>query len=154
MKHGHRLPAVAFVELSDELIGSQVRLVHRKDLIVGVDVGQRSILPDRRSPCPYPRNCVPLSDTSSMPDHEEVSGRAMGILIRLGDRLSVQTQEIVHELVEHNESGVALEVMADMLAEAGASITDHERNEMLQLVSDMGMDDGVGRSLEMCPRRD
>ena len=89
----------------------------------------------------------PLSDTSSMPDHEEVSGRAVGILIRLGDRLSLQTQEIVHELVEHNESGVALEVMADMLAESGASITDPERNEMLRLVSDMGMDDGVGSQL-------
>jgi hypothetical protein len=37
----------------------------------------------------------------------------MGMLIRLGDRLTLQTQEIVHELVEHNEAGVALEIMAD-----------------------------------------
>jgi hypothetical protein len=88
-----------------------------------------------------------------MSDSEGVSGRTMGLLIRLGDRLSLQTQEIVDELVEHNEPGVALEMMADMLGEAGASITDQERTEMLQLGSHMGMDDGVHRSLEACPRR-
>ena len=44
----------------------------------------------------------------------------MGLLILFGDRLSLQTQEIVHELVEHNESGIALEMMAEMLAEGGA----------------------------------
>ena len=78
----------------------------------------------------------------------------MGLLIRLGDRLRLQTQEIVHELVDHNESGVALEIMADMLAERGAQIIDRERAEMLELVSDMGMDDQVERSLRLCPRRD
>jgi hypothetical protein len=78
----------------------------------------------------------------------------MGILIRLGDRLSLQTQEIVHELVDHNESGVALEIMADMLAEAVTSITGWERTEVLQLACATGMDDRVQRSLEVCPRRD
>ena len=47
----------------------------------------------------------------------------MGLLILFGDRLSLQTQEIVHELVEHNESGIALEMMAEMLAEGGAPVT-------------------------------
>jgi len=98
--------------------------------------------------------CVFVSDTSLVPSYEEVSSRAMAILIRLEDRLSLQTQEIVRELVDHNESGVALEIMADKLAEAGASISDRERTDMLQLVSEMGMDDQVGRTLELCPRRD
>jgi hypothetical protein len=89
-----------------------------------------------------------------MVSYEDVNGRAMGLLIRLGDRLSLQTQEIVHELVDHNESGVALEIMAEMLAEASASITDQERAEMLELVSEMGLDDRVERSPELCPRRD
>ena len=75
------------------------------------------------------------------------------MLILLGDRLSLQTQEIVHELVEHNESGIALEMMAEMLAEGGEPVTDRERAEMLDLISVMGMDDGVERSLERCPRR-
>ena len=88
-----------------------------------------------------------------MVTYEEVNGRAIGLLILFGDRLSVQTQEIVHELVEHNESGIALEMMADMLAEGGAPVTDRERAEMLDLVSEMGMDDGVERSLALCPRR-
>ena len=77
----------------------------------------------------------------------------MGLLILFGDRLSLQTQEIVHELVEHNESGIALEMMAEMLAEGGAPVTDRERAETLDLVSDMGMDDGVEQSLAQCPRR-
>ena len=89
-----------------------------------------------------------------MLSHEDASGRVMEILIRLGDRLSLQTQAIVDELVDDNEPGVALEIMADRLAEAGASISDRERTDMLQLVSDMGMDDGVERTLELCPRRD
>jgi hypothetical protein len=95
-----------------------------------------------------------LSDTSLVLSHEDASGRVMEILIRLGDRLSLQTQAIVDELVDDNEPGVALEIMADRLAEAGASISDRERTDMLQLVSDMGMDDGVERTLELCPRRD
>jgi hypothetical protein len=69
------------------------------------------------------------------------------------DRRNLQTQEIVHELVDHNQSGGALEIMADMLAEACALITDQERAEMLELLSERGMDDRVERSLEMCPRR-
>jgi hypothetical protein len=85
--------------------------------------------------------------------HEEVTGRAMALLICLGDRLSLRTQEIVHELVDHNESEVALEIMADMLSEADASITDLERAEMLELVSEMGMDDRVEQVLELCPRK-
>ena len=77
----------------------------------------------------------------------------MGLLIGFGDRLSPRTQELVHELVDHNESGVALEIMAEMLAEAGAPVTDTERAEMLQLVSTMGMDDLVERALKHCPNR-
>jgi hypothetical protein len=88
-----------------------------------------------------------------MVSHEDVNGRTMGLLIRFGDRLTLQTQEIVHELVEHNESGVALEIMADMLAEARAPIADSERAEMLKLVSDMRMDGGVQQVLRSCPHR-
>jgi hypothetical protein len=44
--------------------------------------------------------------------------------------------------------------MVDLLTEVGASITDQERADVLQLVSEMGMDDQVERSLELCPRRD
>lgn len=58
------------------------------------------------------------------------------------------------ELVELNESGIALEMMAVMLAERGAPVTDRERVEMLGLVSEMGMDNGVERSLALCPRRE
>jgi hypothetical protein len=56
--------------------------------------------------------------TRSVVSHEEINGTNMALLIRPGDRLSLQTQELVRELVEHNESGVALEIMADMLGEA------------------------------------
>lgn len=45
-------------------------------------------------------------------------------------------------------------MMADMLAEGGAPVTDRERAEMLDLVSEMGMDEGVERTLALCPRRE
>ena len=76
------------------------------------------------------------------------------MLILLGDRLSLQTQEIVHELVEHNESGIALEMMADMLAEGGAAgpLTGSGPRCSTSFPK-MGMDDRVEQSLAQCPRR-
>jgi hypothetical protein len=77
----------------------------------------------------------------------------MGLLIRLGDRLDSQSQAWAHEFLDHNEQGLALETMADALAEADAPITDDERAEMLRFVSDMGMDGRVSRALALCSRR-
>ena len=75
----------------------------------------------------------------------------MGLLIRLGDRLDLKTQRWVHEFLDHNELGLALETMAEALSEAAAPISDHERAEMLDLVADMRMDGRVSHALALCP---
>jgi hypothetical protein len=76
----------------------------------------------------------------------------MAILIRLADRLDPRTQEWVHEFLDHNELGLALETMADALSEAASPISDDEHAEMLDLVADMQMDGRVPRALALCPR--
>lgn len=68
------------------------------------------------------------------------------------ERLDLQTQERAHEFLDHYEQGLALETMADALAEADAPITDDERDETLGFVAEMRMDGRVARALAACPR--
>jgi hypothetical protein len=84
---------------------------------------------------------------------EDLRGRLLGLLIRLGDRLDLQSQDFVHEFLDHNEQGLALETMADALSEAGAPITDDERSEMLAFVVEMDMGGRVESALALCPTR-
>ncbi len=58
-----------------------------------------------------------------------------------------------HEFLDHNELGLALEMIADWLSERSAGITDGERTEMLRLAVEMHMDDRVPRVLSNCPTR-
>ena len=85
--------------------------------------------------------------------YDDIRGRLMGLLVRLGDRLDLPTQDWVHEFLDHNELGLALETMADGLGEAGAPVEDQERSEILALVGVMRMDDRVPRALALCPPR-
>ena len=75
----------------------------------------------------------------------------MGLLVRLADRLDLRSQEWTHEFLDNNELGLALETMADALGEAGASITEGERDEMLRLVAEMKMSGRVSRAVDLCP---
>jgi hypothetical protein len=84
---------------------------------------------------------------------DELRGRLLGVLIRMGDRLDLQSKEWVQEFLDHNELGLALETMVDALSEAGEPITDQERGEMLGLVVEMQMDDRVPHALAECPSR-
>jgi hypothetical protein len=84
--------------------------------------------------------------------YDDLRGRLMGLLIRLGDRLDLKTQEWTQEFVDHNELGLALETMADALSEAGASIADQERAEILVLVAEMKMSDRVAGALTLCTK--
>ena len=72
-------------------------------------------------------------------------------MIRLDDRLDAQAIEWTTEFLEHNELGLALEMMADALSEDEAAIADDERADMLGLVQRMGMTDHVERPLAYCP---
>jgi hypothetical protein len=66
-----------------------------------------------RWPEPYARVVTP----------EEGDGRTAGMLILFGDRLSLHTQEIVHEPVGQR-TGCRPRMMADMSAEGGAPLTE------------------------------
>jgi hypothetical protein len=74
----------------------------------------------------------------------------MSLLTRLDDR--VETQDFVHEFIDHNEHGLALETLAEALGDAGARVTDDERSEMLGLARQMQMEDFVPNALARCLR--
>ncbi len=82
---------------------------------------------------------------------EALNGQLMGLLIRMGDRVDLQTQDFVHEFIDHNEQGLALETLAEALGDAGARVTNDERSEMLDLARQMEMDDFVPNALARCP---
>ena len=77
----------------------------------------------------------------------------MGILIRLGDRLTLSVQDLMHELLDHSELGLALEMMAGALADASAPVSQEERSEMLSLAAEMAMSEPISESLSHCPSR-
>lgn len=86
--------------------------------------------------------------------YEDLQGRLFGLLIVLEDRLGARDAEQLHEFIAVGEYGLALEEMAGVLAQAGTSITDQERGDMLALARRMKMDDDlVPRALAFCPRR-
>jgi hypothetical protein len=55
--------------------------------------------------------------------HEEMQGRVRGLLILVADQLPERTASLVEELIDHNESGVALEIMSDILVESGGALS-------------------------------
>jgi hypothetical protein len=77
----------------------------------------------------------------------------MGLLIRLGDRLDLRSQEWGQEFLDHNELGLALETVADTLSEASTPIDDGERADMFDLVAEMKKDEPVPQALALCPPR-
>lgn len=54
--------------------------------------------------------------------YEDLQGRLRALLITVGDQLSKITVELISELVDANECGVALEMMSEMLVETGAAV--------------------------------
>ena len=60
-------------------------------------------------------------------------------------------QNWAHEYLDANELGLALEMITDWLSEDSHTITAAERDTMLGLVDEMGMDDRVARALALCP---
>jgi hypothetical protein len=83
--------------------------------------------------------------------YEEISGLLRGLLIRLEDRLPAEAVAQTSEFIDVNELGLALELMADALSEAGQAITAAERADMLSLVDRMKMGPKLQRALELCP---
>ena len=83
-------------------------------------------------------------------ESDEIRGLLTGLIIRFGDRLTLEQQDWGQEFVDHNELGLALESIADWLSEAELPISESERADMLALVGRMGMDGRVERALAFC----
>ncbi len=88
-----------------------------------------------------------------MDDWKDLRGRLLGILIRLEDRLAPSQVVFIHELIDVDEWGVALEAIADVLAEDEVEIHDDEREDLLMLNGRLGMGERVPHALSFCPPR-
>jgi hypothetical protein len=73
-------------------------------------------------------------------EHEEVQGRARGLLIAVAPKLSSVTVGLVDEMIDANECGVALEIMSEMLVESRAAISSEDLAMMNELVRTMRLD--------------
>jgi hypothetical protein len=72
--------------------------------------------------------------------HEDVQGRARGLLITVAPQLPAVTVGIVDEMIDANECGVALEVMSEMLVESEAVISEEILRQVASLVDELGLD--------------
>lgn len=62
--------------------------------------------------------------TSRPPEYyEDLQGRVRGVLIDVADKLDTTTAGLVDELIEANESGVALEILCEVLLERRTTIS-------------------------------
>src|SRR5665648_548610 len=121
--------------------GSRARL--QTDRRRGLPLGRR-VSPGRAPE----RGTIPLVD-----DWKDLRGRLLGILIRLEDRLAPSQVVFIHELIDVGEWGVALEAIADVLAEDEVEIHDDEREDLLMLNGRLGMGERVPHALSFCPPR-
>jgi hypothetical protein len=75
--------------------------------------------------------------------YEDLRGRATALLIEVEHALQADQRAAMADLIDHNEPGVAVEMITAMLSEAGASITRDQADQVQRLVRDMGLDDSV-----------
>ncbi len=73
-------------------------------------------------------------------EHEEVQGRARGVLVTVADQLPAMTVGLVDEMIDHNECGVAVEILSEMLVDSGARISEETLAGLSSLVEKMSLD--------------
>lgn len=71
--------------------------------------------------------------------YEELQGRLRGLLIAVADQLPRVTVQLVGEMIDANECGVALETISEMLVESRAAITPDVLTSVSELVEMMGL---------------
>lgn len=79
--------------------------------------------------------------------YEDLRGRARGALIAVAEQLPNQTAGLIDELIDHNECGVAVEMLSEALVEAGATIDQQTMASVDALVTTMGLDADVAARL-------
>jgi hypothetical protein len=78
----------------------------------------------------------------ALPDsyYEELRGRVQALLIEVADQLPAFTVDLVTELIDANEPGVAVETISEMLAEAHGEISAGTLGHVHDLVTTMHLD--------------
>jgi transcription initiation factor TFIIIB Brf1 subunit/transcription initiation factor TFIIB len=77
--------------------------------------------------------------------YEGLRGRVTALLIGVERALQPDQRTVLADLIDHNEPGVAVEMIVAMLAEGTASITVDQIAQVERLVRDMGLDESVSR---------
>lgn len=104
----------------------------------------------RADPARLPGWLVDHSPVDAARD-EDVRRQLLGLVIRLGNRIGDRDKQLLDEFIGAGEFGLALEQMADLLAEATAALTQDERGDLLALARAMAMGDRLARALRFCP---
>ena len=84
-------------------------------------------------------------------DRPSLELRLTALGASVADRLTIDQTAWLSEFVGAGEYGVALEMIADWLSEAGASVLPAERAEAETLSTAMGNHDRVMGPLALCP---
>lgn len=71
--------------------------------------------------------------------YKEMQRRVRELLNTLAAQLPAATIEIVDEMIDANECGVALEIISEMLVESEAVIPGQILSEIASLVDEMGL---------------
>lgn len=71
--------------------------------------------------------------------YEDLRGRVRGVLIAVAEAFPAEQVGLVDELIDANESGVALEMLVGMLRETEASVPSAVVDQIAGLVNDMDM---------------
>lgn len=75
--------------------------------------------------------------------YEELQGQLRGLLIALQSRFTSEQATLLDELIDANESGIALEMMTAMLSEQGKPVNEQHIRLMLQLANQMDLLDAA-----------
>ena len=72
--------------------------------------------------------------------YDDLRGRVRAVLFIVAEQLPRMTVELVTELIDANESGVALETISEVLVERESRITADTLDMVRALVTTMGLD--------------
>lgn len=82
--------------------------------------------------------------------HAELQGRLQGLLITVEQWLAAEHATLISELIDANETGLALEMISDLLLAAEAPIDRLILDDVVRLASAMGLPMHVGEQLASC----
>lgn len=84
----------------------------------------------------------------------DIHGQMFAVLNRIADRLPPDQLDVIGVLIDAGEWEVALEQIADVLAEDEHGLRIDERDELLGLNMQLTMGDRVPYALLFCPQID